>query len=162
MYGSGYVSTTQHSTEITPKTSNSYQVSKKQQHSQIYMRYFWGSLPILKYVQQKLCNPCSGVSLPVLHLHSFDNLKFRLYTLASFMLFLLCSSLHLWIMEAGNSKTPLAGEVYLVVWRVASLGMQSLPTVQSPYSLHSILSAYRKGQLTAPWKKKRLHTNLLL
>ena len=89
---------------------------QKQQHSPIYMGYFQGSLPILKYVQQELFNPCSGVSLPAIHLHSVDNLKFRLHTLASFMLFLLCSYLHLWIMEAGNSKTPLAGEVYLVVW----------------------------------------------
>ena len=38
MHGSGNVSTTQHTTEITPKTSNIYQVSIKQQHSPIYMR----------------------------------------------------------------------------------------------------------------------------
>ena len=81
------------------------------------MRYFQGSLSILKFVQQELLIAPAvwcpyQPSIYILLITS----KFRLHALASFMLFLLCSYLHLCIMEDGNSKTPPPGEVYLVVW----------------------------------------------
>ena len=68
MYGSGNVSTTQHSTQITPNTSNIYQVSKNNNIHQSTWGTFKAAFLFLNitYVD----DPSSVVSLPAFHLNS--------------------------------------------------------------------------------------------
>ena len=155
MYGSGNVSTTQHSTEITPNTSNIYQVSKNNNIHQST----WGTFKAAFLFLNMSNMNCSVLLMliapavwcpyqPSIYILLITS-KFRLPALASFMLFLmvLSSSLDNGGRQLQNTSCwrGVSGGV-----EGASLGIQSLPyTVQSPYSLHSILSAYRKGQLTA-------------
>ena len=106
--------------KLLPKHQILIKSAKKQQHSlftNLHEVYFQGSLS---------------------HLHSVDQ-KFRLHALSLYMIFLLCSFLHLQTLEAGNSRTLVPARC-LVVWR--GITGNTIPSLYSPQFIQSSLKCY--------------------
>ena len=121
MYGSGNVSTTQHSTEITPKTSNIKQVSKKTTTFTIHQST-WGVLS-KQPLPSTFC--WSKVQTP------------RLIIIYDIPSMFLSSSPDL---GGRQLQDPRAGEVYLVVWR--DITGNIIPSLYSPQFIQSSLKCY--------------------